>query len=52
MTEPTRLNEYDRIEWFDVARRLRPDLGEAEFERMWADFCRMKEARAVSKSNN
>lgn len=38
----TRLDEYDKAEWFDVARKLKPGLSEAEYEAMWADFQRFK----------
>lgn len=44
----TRLNEYDSIEWFDMVRRLRPDLTQEEFDRMWAEFCLLKEQHAKS----
>jgi len=44
----TLLHEYDRNEWFDIVRRVRPDLKEAEFDRLWAEFCRMKEQRTKS----
>ena len=44
----TLLHEYDRNEWFDIVRRLRPDIEEKEFDRMWAEFCLLKELRAKS----
>jgi hypothetical protein len=37
VTEP-RLNEYDRTEWFDTARKLKPDLSEEEYAAMWDRF--------------
>ncbi len=40
--EGVRLNEFDKSEWWDVARRLRPELIEAEYDAMWEDFQRMK----------
>jgi hypothetical protein len=45
MTEPTRLKVYDRNEWLDIVRRLWPDLEDAEFDRLWDGFCKMKERR-------
>lgn len=41
-----RLNEYTKEEWLDVCRRVRPDLTEAEFEKMWADFVEEKRRKA------
>ena len=34
----TRLNEFDMIEWWDVARRLRPDMLWEEFTADWDEF--------------
>jgi hypothetical protein len=39
------LNELDRDEWRDVARRLRPDWTEAQFDKAWAEFQRDKSLR-------
>lgn len=44
-----RLDEYDREEWYDVARRLKP-LTREEFDEMWAEFCAMKDAKALNRS--
>lgn len=38
----TRLDEYDMDEWWDVCRRVRPDITRAQFELMWAEFVRTK----------
>jgi hypothetical protein len=38
-----RLDEYDKIEWRDVARLLRPDWDDEDFEREWAEFMRIRE---------
>ena len=46
MTEAVRLHEYDRNEWYDIVRRLLPDLDDEEFDRLWAEFCRVKARRA------
>lgn len=34
----TRLDEFDMIEWWDVARRVHPDMSWEQFERDWAEF--------------
>jgi hypothetical protein len=34
----TRLDEYDKTEWFDVCRLLRPGLTEAEYTKLWDEF--------------
>lgn len=38
-----RLDEFDKVEWFDVARKFRPELTWEEFEAMWRDFVEMKQ---------
>lgn len=43
---PARLDEFDKDEWRDVARLLRPDWTDADFDRAWDDFQRMKAERA------
>lgn len=42
-----RLNEFDRAEWQDVAKALRPDWSEADFDRAWIGFQREKARRSV-----
>jgi hypothetical protein len=37
-----RLDEYDIDEWWDVCRRVRPDLAREEFDAMWREFQTMK----------
>lgn len=37
-----RLDEYDKTEWRDVCKTVRPDLTDKEFDAMWDDFCEMK----------
>lgn len=39
-----KLTEYDKHEWLDVARLFKPDLTEAEYERMWNEFVAFKAA--------
>lgn len=36
------LNEYDREEWRLIARQLRPDWTDTQFNAAWADFVAMK----------
>lgn len=43
-----RMDELDKIEWFDVARKLKPGLTEEEYERLWADFQRAKREKELS----
>lgn len=43
--EPARLDEFDREEWWDVCRRVRPDITRAEYDLMWDDFQARKRAR-------
>lgn len=45
--EESRLNEYDQDEWWDVCRRLRPDITRKEFDVMWADFIAEKRRRSL-----
>lgn len=43
-----RLDEMDETEWWDVCRRLCPDVTRADFERHWQEFQAMKRARMAS----
>jgi hypothetical protein len=45
MTSPARLDEFDKEEWWDVARRVRPDLTREEYEAMWTEFAELKRRR-------
>jgi len=40
----TRLDEYDQLEWWDVARRLHPTMTWEEFARDWEEFQCLKGA--------
>jgi hypothetical protein len=42
------LHEYNKLEWFDVARALKPGLTETEYDRMWTAFVSAKRARTLS----
>lgn len=35
MREPIRLNEFNRDEWWDVCRRVRPDMTREQFDADW-----------------
>lgn len=38
------LNEYDKLEWLDVAKVLKPSLTNKEYEEMWEEFVAFKKA--------
>ncbi len=40
------------MEWLGVARQLQPGLTDAEYERMWADFVKEKEAHERRKAQH
>lgn len=44
----TRLDEFDRLEWWDVARRINPRITWAEFLHQWDEFQRLKAARKAN----
>ena len=48
----TRLDEFDKDEWWDVMRLAVHDLGgkitRADFEKMWDEFCEMKRKRQTN----
>jgi hypothetical protein len=47
--EPTTfLDEFDIEEWWDVCRRLRPDIPRETFEEMWAEFIADKQRRQLN----
>jgi hypothetical protein len=41
------LNMLDKVEWSDVARKLKPDLTEAEYESMWTEFVALKKQKEL-----
>jgi hypothetical protein len=43
--DAARLDEYDAVEWFDVCRRLKPDLTQERFNELWTEFQADKAAR-------
>ena len=42
------LHELDRLEWWDVARRINPRITWAEFLHQWHEFQRLKAARKAN----
>ncbi|MGE7139151.1 hypothetical protein ACQKIE_16110 [Luteibacter sp. NPDC031894] len=48
----TRLDEYTKDEWFDIARQFKPDLAKDEYDRMWDDFQAMKAEHLKRKTLN
>lgn len=45
-----RLDEFDYLEWLDVARKLLPGLTEEKYQEKWEDFQRAKEAAMRRRS--
>jgi len=45
--EDARLDEFDRDEWRDVCRHVRPDWSDAQFDEAWAEFIDRKRRRAM-----
>ncbi len=37
--------EFNRDEWFDIARQLKPELTREEFDLDWQEFQKAKQAR-------
>jgi hypothetical protein len=46
----TRLNEFDKEEWFDVCRQLKPGLSRLQYEKEWAKFQAFKAAHEKKMS--
>ena len=46
-----RLDEFDKTEWRDVARLLRPDWTDEDLDREWADFLEFKRLRGEVGGN-
>lgn len=45
--EKIRLHELDKDEWRNVARKLRPDWTDEQFEEAWHEFCEMKRRKKI-----
>lgn len=37
--------QFNEDEWFDIARKLKPELTREEFSKDWAEFVKLKEER-------
>lgn len=44
---PVRLKELDRDEWWDVMRRVRPDLSRKDYDAAWDEFQAVKPKRQL-----
>ncbi len=42
------LKEFDETEWRDVAKRLRPDWSEDDFQKAWLEFSEWKRTRFLA----
>jgi hypothetical protein len=42
----TNLQQFDKLAWYDVCRRVSPELTLAQFEELWVEFCRLKAQKA------
>ena len=45
----TRMDEFDKIEWFDVVRKLKPGLTQEEYDQMWDDYLKAKSEHTRQK---
>lgn len=45
--EPEPLTLLDREEWFDICRKVCPNLTRDEYQAMWADFQQRKQAGLI-----
>jgi len=43
--DDAKLHEFDKVEWFDVCKRMKPGLTWEEYEPIWDAFQADKEAR-------
>lgn len=43
----TRLYEYEKHEWRDICKAIKPDMTEEEFEQKWEEFCRLKALKGM-----
>lgn len=49
-TEDNKLDEYDAVEWYYVAKHLQPGLTLVEFQQRWEQFQLFKAEHAVKAS--
>lgn len=46
------LYEFDKIEWRDVVRKVRPDITDEEYDRLWNKMMAKKAKRQVTGEPN
>lgn len=46
------LNEYDKLEWWDICKSIKPELTWEEYEEMYKRFCELKERNLKDKEVN
>lgn len=46
-----RLGEYDREEWWDICRKLCPDMTREEYDVVWEEFIALKERMGNERSS-
>jgi hypothetical protein len=47
MVEAAELNEFDREEWWDVCRTVKPDMTREQFEADWEEFQELKRKKGL-----
>lgn len=48
----TRLDQFCKVEWFDVARQLVPGITQEEFDRQWEELMAIKAERERVRALN
>ena len=42
------LREYDRVEWYDILKQLKPELTQEEFDESWDELQEIKRKRELN----
>jgi hypothetical protein len=50
MLDNSKLNEYDKQEWFDICKHIKPELTWEEFGPMWEEF-QLRKAEHIKKAS-
>lgn len=50
--EAVRLDCYDKEEWWDVCRRVRPDMTREQYDKDWDEFVKTKAERERQRGMN
>lgn len=45
--EGASLHEFDKIEWRDIVRSVRPDISDEQFEADWEAFAQLKRRKRL-----